>query len=144
MTGTIKLLLLLALSFVVHAAEAQNKQSRMCAKEPIRADGIVRLSRVEVYPEYIGEYLEYAKKVGEISLRTEPGVLTMYAMQEKDNPCIITILETYAGEEAYRRHIASEHFRHYKQETLKMVKDLKLIDQTVVNEHNVLKNYIEE
>lgn len=120
-----------------------DKQPRMCAKDQMQADGIVRLSRVEVYPEYVGEYLEYAKQVGETSLRTEPGVLTMYAMQEKDNPNIVTILETYTSGEAYRKHIASEHFQHYKQGTLNMVKDLKLIDQTVVNEHNVVKNYIE-
>ena len=120
-----------------------DKQPRMCAKDQMQADGIVRLSRVEVYPEYVGEYLKYAKQVGETSLRTEPGVLTMYAMQEKDNPNIVTILETYTSGEAYRKHIASEHFQHYKQGTLNMVKDLKLIDQTVVNEHNVVKNYIE-
>ncbi len=135
MNRTRQILLLLLLSV---GMTAQN------IKEPMQADGIVRLSRVEVYPEFIGEYLEFAKRVGEISLRTEHGVLTMYAMQEKDNPCIVTILETYASGEAYRKHIASEHFRHYKQGTLKMVKDLKLIDQTVVNEHNVVKNYIEE
>ncbi len=120
-----------------------DKQPRMIAKEQMQADGIVRLSRVEVYPEYVDEYLEFAKRVGEISLRTEPGVLTMYAMQEKENPNVVTILETYAGREAYRRHIASDHFRHYKQGTLKMVKELKLIDQTAVNEHNVIKNFIQ-
>ena len=57
------------------------------------ADGIVRLSKIEVYPEYLEEYLEYAIRVGEISLRTEPGVLTMYAVSEKENPCMVTILE---------------------------------------------------
>ena len=112
-------------------------------KEAMQEDGIIRLSHIEVYPEYLAKYLEYAKQVGETSLSTEPGVLTMYAVQEKDNPCHITILETYASQEAYRKHIASEHFQHYKQGTLKMVKDLKLIDQTAVNERNVIKNYID-
>ncbi len=116
----------------------------LCAKEPMQSDGIVRLSHVEVYPEYIGEYLEYAKQVGETSLRTEPGVLTMYAMQEKDNPNVVTILETYASQEAYHKHIASPHFQHYKQGTLKMVKNLKLVDQNAVNERNVVNNYIKE
>ena len=138
------LLLLLCMTMVAKAQNNETEKRHMCVKEPMRADGIVRLSRVEVYPEYIDEYLNFAKQVGETSLRIEPGVLTMYAMREKDNPCIITILETYASGEAYSKHIASKHFRHYKQGTLKMVKDLKLIDQTVVNERNVLKNYIEE
>lgn len=119
-----------------------DKQPRMCAKEQMQADGIVRLSRIEVYPEYLKEYMEYAKEVGEVSLRTEPGVLTMYAVSEKDNPCIITILETYASQDAYKKHIASAHFQKYKQGTLKMVKDLKLIDQTPLNPKNVINNFM--
>ncbi len=120
-----------------------DKQPRMCAKEPMQADGIVRLSTIEVYPEYLNEYMEYAKKVGEVSLRTEPGVLTMYAVSEKGNPCIITILETYANQEAYKKHIASTHFQKYKQGTLKMVKSLKLTDQTPLNTKNTIKNFME-
>ena len=60
----------------------------------MEADGIVRLSKIEVYPEFLDEYIKYAVEVGEISLLTEPGVLTMYAVGEKDNPCKVTILET--------------------------------------------------
>lgn len=122
--------------------DKDGKQPRMCAKEQMQADGIVRLSKIEVYPEYLAEYMEYAKEVGEVSLRTEPGVLTMYAMSEKDNPCQITILETYASQEAYRKHIASAHFQKYKQGTLKMVKSLQLSDQTPLNEANGIKNFI--
>lgn len=114
----------------------------MCEKLPMSADGIVRLSRVEVDPAYLDEYMKFAVEVGEISLRTEPGVLTMYAVQEKDNPCIITILETYASQEAYRSHIASDHFRKYKQGTLHMVKNLQLLDQTELNPSNKVVNYI--
>ena len=86
------------------------------------ADGIVRLSKIEVYPQFVDEYIKYVTEVGEISLRTEPGVLTMYAVAEKENPCQITILETYASREAYDKHIASAHFQKYKQGTLHMVK----------------------
>lgn len=86
-----------------------------CTKLPMAADGIVRLSKIEVYPEYLEEYLEYAIRVGEISLRTEPGVLTMYAVSEKENPCMVTILETYASQAAYQAHISSAHFQEYKQ-----------------------------
>ena len=70
------------------------------------ADGIVRLSILEVYPQYIDEYIKYAVEVGEVSLRTEPGVLTMYAVQDKENPCLVTILETYSSKDAYEKHIA--------------------------------------
>ena len=119
-----------------------SKQTGMCAKEPMAADGIVRLSKIEVYPQYLDEYTKYATEVGEISLRTELGVLTMYAVAEKGNPCKITILETYASREAYDKHIASAHFQKYKQGTLHMVKSLELIDQTPLNPANRLNNFI--
>ena len=140
-------------TFLIIMSLAANTQERayhhpltfaMCGKLPMSADGIIRLSKVEVYPAYLGEYIKFATEVGEISLRTEPGVLTMYALQEKDNPCIITILETYVSQEAYRKHIASAHFRKYKQETLHMVKDLRILDQTELNISNKIVNYIRQ
>ena len=115
----------------------------MCAKQSMTADGIVRLSKIEVYPQYLDEYMQYAVEVGEISLRTEPGVLTMYAVQDKENPTLVTILETYVSQEAYRSHVASAHFQKYKQGTLHMVKSLQLCDQTPLNPANKIDNYIE-
>lgn len=120
-----------------------DKQPGMCAKEPMTADGIVRLSKIEVYPQHLEEYMKYATEVGEVSLRTEPGVLTMYAVSEKENPCKVTILETYASRESYEKHIASEHFRKYKQGTLHMVKSLVLADQTPLNPENRINNFIQ-
>ena len=119
-----------------------DKQPGMCAKEEMAADGIVRLSKIEVYPQFVDEYIKYVTEVGEISLRTEPGVLTMYAVAEKENPCQITILETYASREAYDKHIASAHFQKYKQGTLHMVKSLELTDQTPLNPDNRINNFI--
>ena len=115
----------------------------MCAKEPMAADGIVRLSKIEIYPQYLDAYMKYAAEVGEVSLRTEPGVLTMYAVSEKENPCRVTILETYASRGAYEKHIASEHFQRYKQGTLHMVKSLVLSDQTPLNPANRINNFIQ-
>lgn len=120
-----------------------DKQPGMCAKRPMEADGIVRLSKIEVYPEHLEEYMKYATEVGEVSLRTEPGVLTMYAVREKENPNRITILETYASREAYEFHIVSEHFQKYKQGTLHMVKKLTLSDQTPLNPANNINNFIQ-
>lgn len=120
-----------------------DKEPGMCAKEAMSTDGIVRLSKIEVYPQYLDEYMKYAVEVGEISMRTEPGVLTMYAVSEKDNPRMITILETYANKEAYEKHIASDHFQKYKHGTLHMVKNLELIDQTPLNPANKIVNFIE-
>lgn len=114
----------------------------MCEKSPMQADGIVRLSKIKVNPEYLEQYMEFATEVGSVSLQTEPGVLTMYAVADNDNPCNITILETYASEEDYRKHIASEHFQKYKQGTLHMVDSLVLQDVTPLNPNNIITNSI--
>lgn len=126
------------MSFFSLCAHSHN----MVQKEKMTSDGIVRLSKIEVYPQYLNEYMEFAIEVGTKSLQSEPGVLTMYAMQDKENPCLITILETYASQKAYKQHIASEHFQKYKQGTLHMVKSLRLCDQTPLNPNNTITNTI--
>lgn len=120
-----------------------DEEPGMCAKQPMAVDGIVRLSKIEVYPEYLEEYMKFATEVGEVSLRTEPGVLTMYAVSEKENPCMVTILETYASQKAYELHVTSEHFQKYKQGTLHMVKRLTLSDQTPLDPANQINNFIQ-
>lgn len=66
----------------------------------------------------------------------------MYAMQDKENPYLITILVTYSSDEAYKAHIASEHFQKYKKGTLHMVKTLELCDQSPLNPKNTIINTI--
>lgn len=89
---------------------------------------IVRISEIEVYPEYLKEYLEYAHTVGATSVKVEPGVICIYPMQQLKDDCQIRILEIYASQEAYQSHIKTEHFQTYKQGTLHMVKNLELVD----------------
>ena len=91
---------------------------------------LVRLSKIEVDPLRLVEYNAYLKEEIEASMRLEPGVLTLYATAEKENPNKVTILEIYADEEAYRKHIQTPHFQKYKQGTLDMVKSLELVDST--------------
>lgn len=131
------------IGFMLISGTSCKVNKEMCVKEPMAADGIVRLSKIEVYPQYLDEYMKYASEVGEISLRTEPGVLTMYAVGEQENPCNITILETYSSKAAYEKHIASKHFQKYKQGTLHMVKSLVLSDQKPLNSANRIINFIE-
>ena len=102
------------------------------------------ISKIEVYPQYLDEYIKYAVKVGEVSLRTEPGVLTMYAVQDQETPSLVTILETYSSKDAYEKHIASTHFQKYKKGMLHMVKSLQLCDQTALNPANKINNYIDQ
>ena len=61
---------------------------------------IVRIAEIEVYPQYLEEYLAFANEVDRLSIEREP--------------------------EAYQQHLKTPHFQKYKQGTLHMVKDLKL------------------
>lgn len=87
---------------------------------------IVRLAEIEVYPQYLKEYLEYANEVDRLSVEREPGVVCLFPMQSAEDSTRIHILEIYASEEAYQSHIKTDHFQKYKQGTLHMVKSLKL------------------
>ena len=87
---------------------------------------IVRLAEIEVYPQYLKEYLEFANEVDRLSVEREPGVVCLYPMQSAEDSTKIRILEIYASGEAYQQHLKTDHFQKYKQGTLHMVKSLKL------------------
>ena len=93
-------------------------------------NNLVRLSKITVDPTQLKAYNACLKEEIEASLRIEPGVLTLYAVAEKEVPNKITILEIYADRTAYENHLKTPHFRKYKQDTLKMVENLELIDTT--------------
>ena len=108
---------------------------------PVNTDEkIVRLAEIEVEPEFLEEYMAFAKEVGETSVKVEPGVLTLFSMQTKEDPCKIYILEIYADQAAYQSHIQTAHFKKYKEGTAKMVKSLKLIDvNPLAGTENIVK-----
>ncbi len=89
---------------------------------------IVRISEIEVYPEHLKEYLEYAKEVAQDSIKNEKDVVSIYPMAVIKDNTQIRILEIYKNQEAYKNHIASPHFKKYKEGTLHMVKHLELVD----------------
>jgi quinol monooxygenase YgiN len=91
---------------------------------------MVRLAKIVVDANQIEEYKAILKEEAEESVRIEPGVLTLYAVQEKDNPTHFTILEIYADSEAYRSHLQTPHFIRYKTSTINMIKSLELVETT--------------
>jgi quinol monooxygenase YgiN len=94
----------------------------------IKTPEIVRLSKLVVDSAQLKSYKVFLKEGIEAAISTEPGVLTLYAMFERNNPTHLTIVEMYETEAAYRSHLKTPHFLKYKNGTLKMVKDLQLID----------------
>lgn len=88
---------------------------------------MVRIAKLEIYPENLVQYKQLLEEEITSSIKKEPGVLTLYAVAEKDRPNYITIFETYLDEQAYQKHLKSPHFIKYKTTTEKMVKNLELI-----------------
>ena len=95
-------------------------------------DPLVRIAELEIDPLQLDKYTVALKEEIETSIRIEPGVLTLYAVAEKENPARIRIFEMYADEAAYKAHLETPHFKKYKTTTQAMVKSLKLIETTPI------------
>lgn len=89
---------------------------------------LVRLAKLVIDSAQLEPYRALLREGIETSVRVEPGVLTLYAVAEKNRPTHITILEIYANEDAYQSHIKTPHFLKYKNGTREMVKTLELVD----------------
>ncbi|TGX83808.1 cupin domain-containing protein [Palleniella muris] len=94
---------------------------------------LVRISEIDVHPEYLDEYMKAALTVGANSVANEPGVVCIYPMVQKRDGSKVRILEIYRDMDAYRHHISTPWFQTYKQSTLHMVKHLDLVDMFPMN-----------
>src|SRR4051812_17155804 len=88
---------------------------------------VVQLAKLEIDPAQLDRYKEALKEGVETALRVEPGVLSLNAMADKQNPSHITLVEVYANEDAYQAHLQTPHFLKYKTGTKEMVKSLELV-----------------
>ena len=108
-----------------------------CAKDGqggINADTLwVRVAKVEVLHEYLGEYLDILKEEAAASIKLEPGVICIFPMQDRGDSTKIQLLEIYRDQEAYQAHLRTPHFLKYKNGTLHMVKSLELVDMRAVD-----------
>lgn len=91
---------------------------------------VVRLASLEIDRAQLEPYLAALREEIETSIRVEPGVLSLYAVQSKDDPTRVRLFEMYADSAAYNAHIASAHFRKYKVGTQAMVRSLELTETT--------------
>jgi len=111
----IQIILTIMMIFTYHISAAQEKQ-------------MVRLAKLVIDSAQLENYKAFLKEEIETSLRVEPGVLTLYAVSEKEKPTHITILEIYKDIDAYKAHVQTPHFIKYKNGTLEMVKSLELVE----------------
>src|SRR4051812_37975986 len=86
---------------------------------------MVRLAKITVDSSQLSKYNNALKEQMTTAVRIEPGVITYYAVADKNAPNHITILEIYADTAAYKLHIETAHFKKYKETVKDMVKSLE-------------------
>lgn len=116
-----KYLILLLLFFSMESIMAQDSM-------------MVRLAEIEIYPDFLKEYVEILKEEASASVQLEEGVISIFPIFLKDSPTQIRILEIYANKEAYESHLKNLHFQKYKSSTFNMVKSLRLIDMSTIDQ----------
>lgn len=114
-------LMFIMIIFISNIMSAQNK------------DIMVRISEIEIYPEYLSQYKVIIKEESSASVKLEPGVLAIFPMFQKKDSTQIRILEMYQDQDAYQSHLKTPHFQKYKTTTVEMVKSLKLIDMNTID-----------
>ena len=88
----------------------------------------VRVAEIEIDPAQLENYKVAVKEKIEASIRSEPGVLALYAVYDRQNSANIRVFEIYASENAYRTHLETPHFKKYKAVTSGIVKSLSLLE----------------
>ena len=129
---TIKSLLVLSVMSLCFTP-SMSQEVEQKSHEIERDRPIVRIAEIEIDSDYVQEYISILQIEADKSVELEPGVICIYPMFVKENPTSIRLLEIYASKEAYESHLQTPHFKHYKEATLKMVKNLKLIDMEAIS-----------
>ena len=111
------ILITVMLTFVLHGNIYAQEKTQM-----------VRLAKLVIDSIQLEKYKASLKEEIEASVQLEPGVLTLYAVAEKNNPTHITILEIYADTVSYKAHLQTPHFIKYRNGTKDMVKSLELVE----------------
>jgi len=106
--------------------EVENKLIERIEKLERENQLIVQLAELQIDPAQLTDYLALLEEGIRSSVTTEPGVVSLYAMADADNPNRITVVEIYENQQAYESHIKSPHFLKYKNGTIEMVDSLKL------------------
>lgn len=126
-----------------HVSISQANTIREIIEKPlvsvVKPEMMVRISEIEIWPEYLKEYNAILKEEASASVRLEAGVIAIFPMYQKESPTQIRIIEIYADKAAYQSHLKTPHFLHYKTKTLKMVKSIKLVDMESLDKETMLE-----
>jgi len=124
-----------------HISKTQANTLRKLLSQPtvsiIEPDMLVRISEIEILPDYLEEYNSILKEEASASVKLEPGVIAIFPMYQQESPTQIRIIEMYANQAAYQSHLKTPHFQHYKTSTLHMIKSLKLVDMNSIDKETM-------
>src|SRR2546423_14790077 len=70
----------------------------------------IRIAKIVIDSPQLNNYKSALKEHAKAAVSKEPGVLTMYAVYDKEQPTNVTVFEIYASASAYRSHIQTTHF----------------------------------
>ena len=110
------LIITIAMIISITNANAQEKKHYM------------RIAKIVVDSAQLTNYTAALKEGMAAAVNKEPGVLSLYAVYDKEHPTHVTVFETYADLDAYKFHIQTAHFKKYKETVAGMVKSLELVD----------------
>jgi quinol monooxygenase YgiN len=91
-----------------------------------------RIAKIKVDANQLERYQVALNEQMNVAIQLEPGVLSYTVVADKKDANSITIFEVYASLEAYQSHIATPHFKKYKETVKDMVLSLELIDTELV------------
>ena len=91
-----------------------------------------RIAKIKVDSNQLERYKVALNMQMNSAIELEPGVLSYTVVADKKDSSSITIFEVYASLEAYQSHIATPHFKKYKETVKNMVLSLELIDTELV------------
>lgn len=114
-----------ARQLVVLGATMMLSMTGVAAGQPSKLP-YVRLAEIEIDPAQLDAYKTAVTDQIEAAVESEPGVLALYSVADKDNPALVFVFEMYADIDAYKAHLETDHFKTYKLATQGMVKSLKL------------------
>lgn len=114
------LLIIGIISFI--STESKSQQASM----------MYRIAKIKVDGSQLAKFTIALQEQMNAAIKLEPGVLSYTALADKKDATSITIVEVYANQASYQSHIATPHFKKYKETVKDMVLSLELIDTDVI------------
>jgi quinol monooxygenase YgiN len=100
----------------------------MLSSTTLAQNQYIRIAKIVVDSAQLETYKTALEIHAKAAVGTEPGVIMLYAVYEKENPTHVTVFEIYASTAAYQSHIKTAHFLKYKETVKDMVRSLELVD----------------